>query len=116
MALISFFKFEDSPEIDFLELETVSPNLFIVTNPPFSLMKEFIRKCVSLGNPFAILAKLDLIASAYFKDIYDEYGANMDIIIMSPKLFFTHEGTEMDVGKCVWIVKGDACNRGLSIV
>lgn len=47
---------------DFLEWE---PDDFdcIVTNPPYSLKEEFIKRCYELGRPFALLLPLTALES-----------------------------------------------------
>ena len=41
---------------DFLTVSPV-PCDWIITNPPFSLSEEFIRRCRYIGKPFALLLK-----------------------------------------------------------
>lgn len=42
----------------------------IITNPPFSLAEEFIRKCLSLGKPFALLLKSQYWHSAKRRELF----------------------------------------------
>lgn len=45
----------------------------IITNPPFSLAEDFIRKCLSLGKPFALLLKSQYWHSAKRRDLFFEH-------------------------------------------
>ena len=41
----------------------------IITNPPFSLMKEVLAEIVSIGKPYAILMRIGHMDTKYFKEI-----------------------------------------------
>ena len=49
------YGYEDSTE-DFLQSECKECD-WIITNPPFALSERFIRKCIQLEKPFALLLK-----------------------------------------------------------
>jgi hypothetical protein len=101
--------------IDFLDVADVPDTEFIITNPPFSLMSKFLDKCIDLGNRFAILCRLEVISTAYFKKIYDEYY--LDVLVMTEKFIFkTDDGREVDIGKCAWIINYGASESNLVVV
>ncbi len=102
-----FIEFEGNKQVDFLELDAsqIHSSWFIITKPPFDLMKDFLNKCVSLPNSFAILARLEDVATQDFKQIYDVHGANMDILIMTRSL------TGLNTDHCVWIIKAPFCKK-----
>ena len=41
-----------------------------ITNPPFSIKKEWLVHSISQGKPFALLLPLATIGAKFFKDIY----------------------------------------------
>lgn len=57
---------------DFLTSEGKECDM-IITNPPFSHAEEFIRKCLSLGKPFALLLKSQYWHSAKRRDLFFEH-------------------------------------------
>jgi hypothetical protein len=98
-----FFEFEGQPKTDFLDVEFLRKDEFIVTNPPFSLMKDFFEKCFSLGNYFAILCRLEVISTVYFKNFYDTH--KVDVLLMTKKIIFSNEERDdIDLGKCCWVI------------
>lgn len=52
---INSYGYEDDV-CDFITSKSVACD-WIITNPPFSLAEDFIRKCISLKKPFAMLLK-----------------------------------------------------------
>lgn len=57
-----------TPRIDFL-METVAPARLIITNPPYKLADEFVRRGLYLGCTFVALLRLVAIEGAGRSDI-----------------------------------------------
>ena len=61
--------------MDFLT-ETVEADI-VVTNPPFSLKDQFLRRAYSLGKPFALLMPADALVGLKRHPLYVRYGAQL---------------------------------------
>lgn len=60
----------------------------IVTNPPYSLKKEFTTKCYEIGKPWALLMPADTIGNKWFIELANKYKPQPGIIWMSPRIDF----------------------------
>ena len=58
----------------------------IVTNPPYSIKYEWLERCYSLGNPFALLMPVEMLGTAKGQRLFDKYG--IEVIFMSPRVDF----------------------------
>ena len=94
----------------------LSPDIFkrllvgfdwIITNPPFALAEEFIRKAASLGKPFAFLVKSQFWHAKRRLSLFDEFPPSYILpLTWRPDFFFKddHGGSPlMDVMWCVWL-------------
>lgn len=91
--------------VDFLTCDPVECD-FIITNPPFSLSEQFIRRAKEIGVPFAFLLKSQYWHAArrfkLFKEIPPEY-----VLPLTWRPDFTGQGSSlMDVCWCVWTKYG----------
>lgn len=93
--------------VDYLEADTPEDVDFIITNPPFSLAKEFIIKSFERGLPFAFLLKSQFWNA---KSRYSLFYAHPPTYILPltwrPDFLFKTRGSGsplMDVMWCVWI-------------
>lgn len=109
-----YHKFEGNETIDFLELPNLNTEEFIITNPPFHLMQEFLHKCIFFGNNFAILGQIRCIGTQYFKKLFHDFG--IDVLVMTKHGIFVHDGGELDVGVCVWLIKTNYSAGNLFII
>lgn len=95
----------------------LSPDIFkrlfvgfdwIITNPPFALAEEFIRKAASLGKPFAFLVKSQFWHAKRRLSLFDEFPPSYILpLTWRPDFFFKddHGGSPlMDVMWCVWLM------------
>lgn len=95
----------------------LSPDIFkrlfvgfdwIITNPPFALAEEFIRKAASLGKPFAFLVKSQFWHAKRRLPLFDEFPPSYILpLTWRPDFFFKddHGGSPlMDVMWCVWLM------------
>ena len=76
---------------DFLN-ETMSEDVlatidFIITNPPYSLKDEFIRKCYEYQKPFALLLPLTALEGIERGKMFNEYG--ISVVVLDKRIDFT---------------------------
>lgn len=93
---------------DFLLADMPEGTEWIITNPPFSLAEEFIRKSAEHGVPFAMLLKSQYWHAAkrvaLFSQITPAYV--LPLTWRPDFLFKNHEKRSaplMDVNWCVWL-------------
>lgn len=58
----------------------------IITNPPFSLKYQWIKRCYELGKPWALLMPSDTLFAASANKLFQQHG--IEIIIMNPRVDF----------------------------
>lgn len=91
---------------DFLTTESNHSD-WIITNPPFSLSEQFIRKCAEYNVPFALLLKSQYWHAAKRVALFSEITpAYVLPLTWRPDFLFKKRGTGsplMDVIWCVWI-------------
>ena len=63
-----------------------SRNYTIVTNPPYSIKYEWLKRCFELGRPFALLLPIETIGSKKAQDMFRD--RDIRIIFMSPRVDF----------------------------
>lgn len=67
-----------------------SPLLFdwdaIVTNPPYSIKPEWIRRCYDLGKPFALLVPVETIGTGEVQRMMERYGA--ELLLLNKRVNF----------------------------
>lgn len=64
--------------VDFLK-QVVEEFDCIITNPPYSLKDEFIKRCYELGKPFALLMPLTALEGQKRQALYKKYGLQLVI-------------------------------------
>ena len=76
--------------VDFLTSK-MEPFDCIVTNPPFSLKDDFIKRCYDLGKPFALLLPLTALEGKDRQSLYKKYG--IQLIVPDSRInFYTPDG------------------------
>ena len=77
----------------------------IVTNPPFSLFREYIAQLIKYNKDFLIIGNMN---AATYKEIFP-YVKNNQIWMgcTSPKIFLTPDRTEKKFGNIVWYTNLD---------
>jgi len=75
---------------------------WIITNPPFSLAEQFIRRCRELDKPFALLLKTQFWHAAKRIQLFEEIRPTK-ILPLTWRPDFTGGGSSlMDCIWCVW--------------
>jgi len=71
--------------IDFLDW---CPSCFncIITNPPYSLKQEFLKRCYELEKPFALLLPLTALETQKRQKLFKEYG--LEVIFLPKRVNF----------------------------
>lgn len=72
-------------EIDFLKDEPLDCDV-IITNPPYSLKNEFIKKCYEYNKPFLLLLPLTALEGKERNELYKKYG--IEIIVLNKRINF----------------------------
>ncbi len=58
----------------------------VITNPPYSLKYEWVKRCYELGYPFALLMPGETLFAGRINRMFQEYG--MEMIVMNPRVDF----------------------------
>lgn len=95
---------------DFLTCNPPSVDM-IITNPPFSLAEEFIRRAAEIGLPFAFLLKSQYWHAAKRRDLFMAHKPKYILpLTWRPDFLWKQNGRGsplMDVMWCVWLGGGD---------
>lgn len=62
---------------DFLSEEIEWDWDVIVTNPPYSLKNEFLKRCYDFGKPFALLLTVTSLESHYRQELFKKNGLGL---------------------------------------
>lgn len=86
---------------DFLTISAIDCD-WIITNPPFRLAEQFIRRCAEHGKPFALLLKSQFWNAARRYKLFKEITPQM-ILPLTWRPDFTGKGQAMmDMSWCIW--------------
>lgn len=81
----------DKDNSDFLKYNLVPHFDCIVTNPPYSLKKDFLIRAYDIGKPFAFLLPLTALETNDRQRLFEKYG--LQIILMNKRInFYTPSG------------------------
>ena len=83
----------DMPDFDFD---------IIITNPPYSLKDDFIRKCYELGKPFALLLPLTALEGIKRGEMFEKNG--IELLVLDKRVDFT--GKKSCWFNTSWFCKG----------
>jgi hypothetical protein len=75
-------------ELDFLIDDPLDCDV-IITNPPYSIKDEFIKRCYELGKPFMLLLPLTALEGKERNKLYKQYG--IELIILNKRINFIKE-------------------------
>jgi hypothetical protein len=87
---------------DFLVWEPPDDWDCLVTNPPFSIKTQWIRRCYELGRPFALLLPYSGLERHDHQDLFREYG--IDIVVFKSRPEFRTPYGKLGGGwfGCAW--------------
>lgn len=71
--------------VDFLKTDKIIGDC-IVTNPPYSLKNQFLKKCYEAEKPFALLLPLTALESLERQSLYRKYG--IQLILFNRRIQF----------------------------
>lgn len=71
------------------------PSIFdcIITNPPYSIKTEFLRRAYEIGKPFAFLLPITALEGIERSELYQKYG--LELLILNKRVNYLKE-------KSVW--------------
>lgn len=81
-------------DIDFLEEEANFDFDMIITNPPYSLKDEFIKKCYDYGKPFCLLLPITSLEGRKRGKMYRENG--LEVLVFDRRCNFIYEKNEQN--------------------
>lgn len=91
--------------IDFLTAQNINCD-FIITNPPFSISKQFIEKCISLQTPFALLLKSQYWHAEGRRELFFKHTPKAILpLTWRPDFLYGKKGGAPTM-KCLWTVWG----------
>ena len=92
--------------INFLDSTPVEHFDWIITNPPFSLSEQFVRKCIEYQKPFAMLLKSQYWHSQKHEKLFKEYRPKAVLpLTWRPDFLFGKKGGSPTM-ECIWTVWG----------
>lgn len=71
---------------DFFHYEPGEPWDLIVTNPPYGIKPQWLKRCYELGKPFALLVPVEMIGTLGAQVQMDKYGA--EILLLDKRVHF----------------------------
>ena len=81
----------------------------IVTNPPFSLFREYIAQLIKYNKEFLIIGNMN---AATYKEIFPLFKSNQVWFgYTSPKIFITPDRTEKKFGNILWYTNLESGKR-----
>jgi hypothetical protein len=105
-----------STGVDFLESNWPTENFdYIITNPPFSLKDQFLKKCYEYKKPFALLLPITAFDGKERRAMFKEHG--MQLLVLPKRVDFAFpDGTYK--GKphffCSWFTWGFNFDRDIT--
>jgi hypothetical protein len=85
-------------KVDYLTAPPIEYS-FLVTNPPFTLGFEFLKKAYEAGKPFCMLLPIEYLSRKKTNKLLFRYGVTVGII---PPVKFMHDGEQVQVGATAW--------------
>lgn len=92
-------------EVDFLTADVRECD-WIITNPPFKLAEQFIKRCIYHGKPFAMLLKSQYWHSAKRRALFESHRPSAVLpLTWRPDFHFGAKGGSPTM-ECAWTVWG----------
>ena len=79
-------------EFDFLKDDPNFEFDMIITNPPYSLKNEFIRKCYEYGTPFCLLLPITSLEGIERGKLYRKYG--LEVLVFDRRCNFIYDNSK----------------------
>ena len=89
--------------MDFLKDEPDFEFDCIITNPPYSIKDQFIKRCYELNKPFLLLLPLTALEGKERNKLYKKYG--LEIIVLDKRINFRKDKNN------VWFNTSWFCNK-----
>ena len=70
----------DLPNFDFLTMTPTFEWDIIVTNPPYSLKNQFLKRCYEYKKPFALLLPINGLETKIRQEMFSKYGLQIILI------------------------------------
>ena len=104
-----------STGIDFLQTDKVIGDC-IITNPPYSLKNQFLKKCYDIGKPFALLLPITALESDFRQQLFRKYG--LQLLLFNKRIqFMTPSGKRSHCWfASAWFTHGLNLNNQLNFV
>lgn len=77
---------QENPGKNFFTWEPPGGFDCIITNPPYSIKPQWIRRCYQLGRPFALLVPVETIGSGEVQKMMEERGG--EILLLDKRVNF----------------------------
>lgn len=90
-------------EFDFLKDDPLFKYDVIITNPPYSIKNQFLKRCYELNRPFALLLPLTALEGKERGKLYKEKG--IELVVLDKRINFMKEK------KNVWFNTSWFCHR-----
>lgn len=74
-------------EENFLEYNLKENYDMIITNPPYSIKDEFIKRCYELNKPFALLLPITSLEGKNRGKMFKKYG--VEVLVLDSRINFT---------------------------
>jgi hypothetical protein len=71
---------------DFFTIRHPDRDYTIVTNPPYSLKYQWLRRCLELGRPFALLLPVEILGTQFANEVFS--AKDIRIMFLSPRVDF----------------------------
>jgi len=80
-------------DADFFTDEILQPEEYdiIITNPPFTLKKETLKRLREINKPFILILPMTVIFTKYFHEIFGADSKDLQFIIPNNKIHFDCE-------------------------
>ena len=97
-------------EFDFLKDDPLFNFDVIITNPPYSIKDEFIKRCYELGKPFLLLLPITALSGKERNKLYKKNG--LELIILNKRINFMKDKNNVSFNTS-WFCHG-ICKKQLN--
>jgi hypothetical protein len=76
-------------EIDFLYGKPELHFDCVITNPPYSIKDDFIRRCIELGTPWALLLPVTALEGVNRRKLFSGLGSDFGVMVLDRRVEYT---------------------------